>query len=301
VKVVGTAMGEGAPGSGITPLGFKRPITIMNTTEIHRTPFEFSRTVLQEGLKYDKSGPYKERAKDAVIEHMVGIEARALFGKRSTTERASLTSGSETETVRTTSGIREFLQLWDAGSTGITIDGSTYAPYNHKAADTSDSDDTKRIISNSTGKFSVRDWNSWIERVNRFHSTKTDEKLVLCGSGAMLALNDMFRKSTQMMVTPDINIYGLSLTQLKTPFGNLYFLIHPLFNEWTDYRNSALILDIHSLKYRYLSNSDTTLLKNRQNNGDDKRKDEYLTEFGFEFHLPESNMWIMNLTTFVDE
>ena len=59
-----------------------------------------------------------------------------------------------------------------------------------------------------------------------------------------------------------------------------------------------LILDVHSIKYRALLDRDTQLLKMRQNPGDDKRKDEFLTEAGVEFWQPEANMLIKNVNTY---
>lgn len=299
LRVNGSAMGEGAAGAGITPLGFKRPYEITNQTWIHRTPFTFSGTVLQEGLKYDKSGPYRERAKDAIIEHMIGWERELLFGRRATRIVPSLTPGEEDEVVRTMSGIQEFLELWDAGSTGLQVDGATYAPYGFKTADTSDDDDTKRVIENTSGTISVDKFNEWAERVGRFHTNKTDEKLVLCGSGALMALHKMFRLESSFQASYGDEAYGLSFTTLLTPFGKFHFMTHPLFTEDVMTRYYMFIVDVHSLKYRPLGKRDTHLLKNRHGNGDDRRKDEYLTEAGVEFWFPENNMLVKNVRNYV--
>lgn len=301
VRILGTAYGEGATGRGIKPLGFKRPYNIMNQTQIFRTPMKFSGTVLQEGLKYDDTGPYKEKARDTVIEHMTSIERQLLFGQRSTTLRSSLdTTADEDEPIRTFSGILEFLRLWDAGSTGIDIDGSNYAPYAFKDADTSDSDDTKRIIENTDAIFTVDDFHSWAERVGRYSTNKSSEKLVLCGSGAVLSLAKMFRLNSDFNTTVGNAAYGLKFTTWHTPFGDFHFMTHPQFNEDPEWRYNAMILDVHSIKYRYLTGRDTKLLKNRQENDADHRKDEYLTECSIELHHPENNMLIKNLRNYQD-
>ena len=44
---------------------------------------------------------------------------------------------------------------------------------------------------------------------------------------------------------------------------------------------------------------DTELLKNRQNNDEDLRKDEWLTEAGLELRFPESHMYLQNVTSYV--
>ena len=299
-SVVGTAVGEGASDTGLTPLGMKRPYAVQNQCQIFRTAFTFTGTVLKEGLKYDASGPYKKRAKEAIIEHMTSIERTIIWGKKSTTTRAALTSGDEDEVVRTMSGILEFIRLWDAGSTGLQIDGSTYAPYGFKTASTLDSQDQKRIIDNTDGTISVKKFNIWAERVTRYSSGKTRDKLILCGSGCSLVFAELLRKNTQVLASEKTKIYGLSLTTISTPCGDFHLMNHPLFSERADLRQAALILDVWNIKFRPLRDRDTTLRKMIQPNGADRRKDEYLTEATLEFVRPDSCMYIKNISTYVE-
>lgn len=300
MRVVGTAHGEGASGTGLGATAFKRPYQIQNTTQIFRDHFTFPGSVLQVGLKYDSSGPYKEKAKDTIVEHMVNIEKAILFGKRSTTTRASFDTTQEDLSVRTMSGIIEFLELWDAGSTGIAVDGVTYAPYAFKSASTVDTDDQKRIIDNTAGFVTVDKWNVWAERVGRYHTNKSNEKLVLCGSGALIAMVKMFRQNSSFEVSYNDTAYGFEFHTLKTPFGKFHFVTHPLFNEDATYRYWCLILDIHNIRLRPMINRDTNLLKNRQPNDADFRKDEYLTELSLELMNPESHMLIKNVRDYTE-
>jgi hypothetical protein len=299
-RVISTAYGEGASGDQVRATSVKRPFAIMNTTQIFRDAFEFPGSVLKMGLKYDNEGPYKEKAKDTVMEHMTNLERALIFGQRSTADRAPLAGTQENLTVRTMSGIVEFLQLWDAGSTGLQIDGTTYAPYSFKGASTVDTDDQKRIIENASGTISIKKFNQWAERIGRYHTNKSNEKLVLCGSGALIALAEMFRLNTTMNVKMGDTAYGLDLMTLVTPFGKFHFVSHPLFNEDAVWTYWMLFLDIHALKYRPLTDRDTRLLKNRQNNGDDFRKDEYLTEAGLELWFPEHHMLVKNVQNYVE-
>jgi len=300
VRVIGSAYGEGAAAGNVTATSVKRPYWIQNTTQIFRDIFKFPGSVLQMGLKWDKTGPYKEKAHDTVVDHMTSLERALLFSKRSTTTRASLDGVQEDTTVRTMSGIIEFLELWDAGSTGLTIDGATYAPYAFKSQSTSDTDDQKRIITNTAGTISVDKFNGWAEKTGRYHTNKSNEKLVLCGSGAMMALAKMFRMNSSFQVRYGEKAYGLSIVTVTTPFGDYHLVTHPLFNEDTTFTYYMLFLDIWNLKYRPLTNRDTHLLKNRQNNGDDFRADEFLTEAGLEMWMPESHMLVKNVRSYVE-
>jgi hypothetical protein len=283
VRIISTAYGEGASGRGKTATGFKRPYPVMNTTQIHEDHFTFPGSVLQMGLKYDKTGPYREKAHDTMVDHMTGLERALIFGRRSTTTRASFDSDQEDLTVRTSSGIIEYLELWNAGSVGIAVDGVTYAPYSFKGQTTADTDDQCRIIENTTGTINFRKFTQWAERCGRYHTNNSDEKLVLLGSGALIALVEMFRNNTTFRIIEGEKIYGLTVTTIVTPFGRFHLVTHPMLVEDPVMTYWMLFLDIWSLKYRPLLNRDTRLLKNQQNNGDDFRKDTIRTEMGLEF------------------
>lgn len=300
IRIIGTAYGEGATGYSVKATQFKRPYPIQNTTQIFRDQFTFPGSVLKMGLKYDKTGPYKEKAHDCVTDHMTGLERALLFGQRSTTQRPSIDPSQDDETVRTMSGIIEFLTMWDAGSAGITIDGANYAPYSFKAPSTTDADDNKRVIVNAAGTISVDKFNGYAEKVGRYHTNKSADKLVLCGSGALIALTKMFRLNSTFMVKYGEKAYGLTVTVVTTPFGDFNLITHPLFNEDTTMTYWMLFLDIWNLKYRPLTDRDTRLLKNRQNPGDDRRVDEFLTEAGLEFWMPEGHMLVQNVQTYIE-
>lgn len=300
LRVIGTAYGEGATGINVRVTAFKRPYRIENTTQIFRDAMEFPGSVLKMGLKYDNTGPYKEKAHDTVTDHMTGLERALLLGKRSTTTRPSFDSNQEDLTVRTMSGIIEFLELWDAGSTGLSIDGATYAPYAFKVASTLDTDDDKRIIANTAGTITVDKFNLWAERTGRYHTNKSGDKLVLCGSGALIALTKMFRLNSTFQVKYGEKAYGLTVTIITTPFGDFNLVTHPLFNEDPVMTYWMLFLDIHSLKFRPLTDRDTRLLKNRQNPGDDLRRDEFLTECSLELMTPEAHMLVKNVRTYIE-
>lgn len=300
IRIVGSAYGEGASAGNHAPTGFKRPFPIQNTTQIFTDVFDFPRSVLQMGLKYDKSGPYKEKAHDTMTDHMTSIERSLLFGKRATTTRASFDNTQEDLTVRTFSGIIEFLELWDAGSTGIAVDGATYAPYLFKGPSTVDTDDQKRVIANAGGTISVDSFTMYAERAGRYHTNKSDEKLVLLGSGALIALTKMFRMNSVFNVEEGAKVYGLTVTRIVTPFGTFNLVSHPLFNEDPTMRYWMLFLDIWSIKFRPLTNSDTRIQKMVQNRGDDFRRDKILTEAGVEFWFPEQHLLLKNVQNYIE-
>lgn len=280
VTVVGSAFAEGIrdESSGI----YNTPVNPSNYTQIFRTPFTITGTALKTSSKFDEQGVYPDQAKEASVDFMRELEFAFLFG-----ERQQLGSAS-TSITRYTGGILWFLRQWEAGTT-----------YGNTAA-TADTDDSKRIIANSAATVSMTQFEGWMERVFRISNNKSNEKLAMMGSGALLTLNRLVKNS--VMAISDVPLsdsYGMDLKKLVTPWGTLYLKSHPLMSHNSTLRYNMLITDVPNLKYRYLRGRDMELLTNRQNNDEDARKDEWFGECGLELNLPESHMYIQNLITAV--
>lgn len=290
IDIIGSAYAEGS-GSGAAR-GLVYPTRILNQTQIFKEPFEITGSAGQVDMEYDSSGAYKEMCQDASRFHFEKIEKALIFGQRTTTTDAS---GKE---IRTMSGIIEFLKLWDAGDEGLTIDGSPYAPYNFKGKTTSETDPLKRYIPNSDGKISIDRLERWLRNINMYANSKSAERLVVCGSGVMLAMSKAMRDQGSYRWEVGQSMFGTNFNKLVTSFGNINFLTHPLFNENPLYQNSALFVDVWSLNFRPLQNRDTALIKNIQANDADSRKDQWRTEATLEFWNPCNHLFVENISSY---
>lgn len=277
VLVIGNAASEAQVGAALAPYTPPSPIT--NYTQIFRTPFQFSGTVLKTGLKYDKTGPYKDKAKDATLQHAMEMEKQFLFGTRQL-----YISGTTGLATRTTGGIEWFLRQWEAGTAyGVT-------------ASTADTDDNKRIITgNSAGSMSLTTYNDYLERAFRVTSNRAQEKLVLCGSGFLSTINKLYAGKVTLNLNMEAKqTFGWDIVSALTPWGMVHYKTHPLFSQNPTLRYSAMFLDVWNIIYRYMDGRDTTLLKMRQPNNADYREDEWFGESGLELRFPESHMFIKN-------
>lgn len=287
VFVIGSAVGEG---DRSRTGGHSWPLEASNYTQIFRTAFSFTRTALKQGLRFDSSGVYKEKAKKNSLRHMISMEYAALFGDRGKTTVTNDDGDSVQE--RRMGGLLWYLKQWETGS-GASI---AYRGGSDITSSAWDDDDDKRVIDLAGSNLTKDEFETLIERVFRKTNDEAFEKLVLCGSGFISSFNKFVdRNATVQRKLFDTGKAGLSMTEWESPHGTMYFKSHPMLNEHTAFRNSAFILDVGNLKYRPLSDSDTDLLKNRQNNDTDGRKDEWLTEAGIEIRFPESHMFIDNL------
>lgn len=288
VQVLGNANYQGQVGSAEG--AYILPTSHGNATQIFRTPYSFTGTAIKTAAKFDASGPYKDKAKKASISHMIQMELHFLFGEYSKTVDAT-----SNLPCFTTGGILFFMRLWEAGK-GNTVGGMTS---NYPvAASTANTDDNKRII-NINGSITDEDMSNYLERLFRYTNNIANEKMAFVGSGFLNIINQMYKSNVQLQSgLPLADTYGMNVVKHVTPFGDVYYKTHPLFNQNANMRYNALFLDVQNLRYRYMQDRDTTVKKNIQPNNADYRQDEWLTECGLELQFPESHMYMVGVTDY---
>lgn len=280
VLVIGNAANEGQVGAALA--AYQIPDLIFNYTQIFRTPFRITGTAGKTAVKYDESGPYDDLLKDATYQHAIEMEKSFIFGPRT---QSNVEDG--TNYKRTTGGIIWYLNQWEAGTTY----GNT--------APTLDSDDTKRIINNVAGTMSLDLLDTYHERIFRGAIlNNSNEKLVLCGSGALKTVNKLCASGVEIEVnSPMKEKFGWDVRTMVTPYGSINFVTHPLFSQNANLRFSMLYLDPAALCYRYIAGRDSLLLKDQGPNNADYIEDEWFTEAGLQVTIPESCMMINNVKT----
>lgn len=286
VAIIGTANQEGGrSGQGIIAW----PVNPSNLTQIFRTAFSITRTALKGGLQFDKTGPYKTMAWENGLRHMIEMEKAVIFGQRHTVLVTDPDTGDQTPETKM-GGILWFLEQWEAAN-------SIYRGGTGAAAVTANSNADKRII-NVNGTLSKSAYNDYISRAFKVTNSKAYEKLVVCGGIFLSAVNDLFEKDVVRTVafSSKERNFDFQLHSHTTLRGTVHYRVHPLFDEDPDLQGSALIMDVGNMRWRPLSDSDTTFLKGRQETDRDARKDEWITEAGLELRYPESFMYIKGVT-----
>lgn len=135
----------------------------------------------------------------------------------------------------------------------------------------------------------------------------SSEKVGFTGNTALLVVNQIIRKNSSFNIQTGIKEYGMNVSRLVCPFGELVLKTHPLFNQMpggtaggTAYRSmdsNILVLDMKEIKYRYFSGDDTRYEKKLEPNGMDGMQSGYLTECGLEIHHPLTHYYLKGLTT----
>lgn len=261
------------------------PTEVYNYTQIHRTPIIFTGRELKTPVKFDESGTYTHRTREQALNHMIGIEQTILWGQRGKDFTAATVDPTTGAGLPTTfnGGLLWYLEQWEAGA------------YRTVTA-TADTDDDKRIIENTSGNMTEALYDTLLERVFRYNSNKSSEKLCLCGNKFLKVINQMYKsKSVLNTNIPSRDAYGMRVVEHLDTFGSLFYKTHPLFNENPTLINCALIIDVANIKYRPMKDRDTVLLKNRHERDFDGRKDEWFSDCGVEMWFPETCMFIKNV------
>jgi len=283
VLIVGIVASEGQVGASLTP--WNLPVQPANYCQIMRTAFQFTGTASKTSATFDSEGPYKDKSKEALINHNQEMEKNFIFGRK-----AKTTDPATGLPLRFMGGVLWFLEQWELTSNN---------PYGRKGA-TADTDDDKRLIANSGGTMSEKTMDKYLERIFRVSTSPTNEKLCLCGSGFLMVMNQLYRSKGTFYYNPGDKdkTYGMSMTSHLTSFGVVHYRTHPLFSENPTLRFCALFEEVGNLKYRYMKGRDTELLKLRQPNNADYREDEFFTDASLELHAPQTFLFLQNVTDF---
>jgi len=257
ILVVGNANPEG----GVMPDAISyEPTKYYNYTQIFRTPVEMTRTQIQTKLRAMEA--WKEAKKEALKLHGVEMERGFLFGVR-----AEIT-GENGHPQRFTQGLVPFIK-------GATASGSTVDDYSLNTDYAGDAWTT-----------SGEDWLD--EQLADVFKYGSSERLALCGTGAINAINRLAKAGGTINLQPTSPAYGLRVLEWIHPQGTIYLKRHPLFT-YEDTNNYTMVLfEPKNLKERYIQQTKYYDDKSSGSGRIDGLKEEWLTEVGLEFHYPQT-------------
>ena len=261
-KIIGNINPEGGEMPDAIALN---PTKVYNLTQIMRTALSSTRTALETTLR---TGDDYQKAKAEALEmHSWEMELAFLWGIM--TENI----GDNGKPERTTRGVINFIRQ--------------YAPANC---------DDYTLNATYAGQTWAAGGETWLktilEQIFRYGS---NQKLCLCGSGFLLGIDALAMQSGQINIAPGQKFYGMEIDEWRTPFGSIKMKTHPLFSYDATTRNMGILLEPKELGYRYIT--DTTFFGENASGkthpaGYGQRRvdglnEEYLTEAGLEFGLPQ--------------
>ena len=256
VICIGSAFAEG---TGAPTATNKNPTKVTNYAQIFKTSYELSNTADKTTVRTGNA--LQNDKKRQMFNHSVKLEMAYLFGRPYETT----TYG---KPKRFTGGLFHFLT--------------------HQ---------TKAFVTHGTGHDA---WNedNLIDAVSGCFNYTADgvgnERFVLCGNGALTALNKLAKNSTSTRINYDgvVEVYGMKLQRWILPQGVLYLRTHPLFNTNPVYQYAMLGLNLAGLRDRYLRKH--TFQDNIQLPDSDTKKGQWIGETGLEVNHPKTHFIILN-------
>jgi hypothetical protein len=258
--VIGNINSEGAEMPNAIALN---PTKHYNYTQIFRSPLSITRTARSTNLR---TGDDYQKAKRECLE-MNSIEMELAFLWGIMTERI----GDNGKPERTTQGVINFIRNNAPGNVDDYTLNPTYA-----------------------GQAWTVGGETWLkamlELIFRYGA---EDKLCLCGSGALLGIDALAQTSGQINLAPAQKTYGMQIKTWITPFGTIHMKTHPLFSFDATTRNMMVILEPKELEYKFIQDTtfygESSAKQHPEGYGHrriDGTEEEYLTECGLEFGFP---------------
>jgi hypothetical protein len=262
-KIIGNINPEGGEMPDAIALN---PTEVYNYTQIFRTPLSITRTAKMTTLRTGDA--YQKMKSEALEMHSWEMELAYLWGIR------TQNIGDNGKPERTTMGVINFIRQFAPLNCDDYTLNATYAGTDWNAAD--------------GGGTWLR---AYLEQIFRYGA---NEKLALVGSGALLGIEALAMAEGQMNISTGQKVYGMEITEWKTPFGSIKMKTHPLFSHDATTRNLMVLIEPKELEYKFIT--DTTFYgegsATQHPSGYGARRidgqnEEYLTECGLEFGLPQ--------------
>ena len=259
-QVIGTAWAEGTK----APVGWE---DIMSDSEGYCQIFKTAMNLFSNTARATKyrgvTSEYNRIWTDKLMEHKMDMEHAFLFGLGNATAGATDT--------RYTHGIVPYTE------TNGKVYNMTYAASGYDA-----------FLDAMEDFFAPEGGNSGNKLV--LSSRKVITYLNKLGGGSFMN-NSIGSNQYRLDVTTIPGSFGHSVTKVSTIYGNLHFVAEPLLRgPWEDY---CCAVDMKNVAYRPLSgngvNRDTFVETNIQDNDEDGRRDQIITEAGLEISLPETH------------
>lgn len=230
---------------------------LTNYTQIIRTPYEATRTWNQSAT-FTRPRDWTYQARKAMVEHMIDWEETFWHGKPSEN-----TSGSQPR--RTTGGFFHYV------TTNATAMGGT-----------------------------MTETEFWGTFSSAFRYGNRNSKVLFTSRLVTEVLNTYPRGKLEVVQADNDATYGVSVTNFRSPFGDLKVITANLF-EGSEFGGYGAIVDMSRVNKRPLvdneyGSADTHVRENIQANDLDGRKDEILTEAGYQIANEKAHAFFSGVT-----
>lgn len=145
------------------------------------------------------------------------------------------------------------------------------------------------------GVLTKQTWDLWLQDALKYNN---QAKYVFCSSAVLASVSGF---ASNQIRPADVNIrkFGTAITEYQSPFGMVYLIREPLFDEVASMNGSAVCLDLTNVKWRYLEgngiNLDLKSYDDIQENDRSGRKGEWMAVGGVDIAVGKSHAILKNV------
>lgn len=245
-----------AKDEGANPVraSYEEPDVLTNYIQTFNSTVELTNAFKANKLRSDAAGPLKARRIHALEKVSKDIEMALLLGYK---QRVAGTNGY----IYTTGGIKDAVdRLAAAGGTNNALNGQ-----------------------GGTG-VSLATFNTWLQG---FMTVGSDAKLALCGPQAYAAISNYANSASNgFRIMNQETVFGMNITVINTPFGELDLAFHPLLKEISTFSDWMFVADLAHIMQKTME--PLFLEANIQTPGQDSYKEQFRAKLGLKLRFAEA-------------
>lgn len=240
-----------------TRASYEEPEILTNYIQTFNAVVELTNAFKANKLRSDASGPLKARRIQALERIAKDIEMAFLLGIK---RRGAGANGYE----YFTGGLRDAIDtavpqnaLNGQGGTGVSL-------------------------------ATVKDW------MNNFMTVGSDAKLALCGPKAYSVFSDFANSASNgFRIMNQENVFGMNITVINTPFGELDLAFHPALKEISTFTDWMFVVDLAHIMQKTME--PLFLEPNIQTPGQDSYKEQFRAKLGLKLRFANAFGYARNL------
>jgi len=250
-KLVVLTLGQAEGANPIAPV-YQTPTTLVNYIQTYNAAVSLTNAFKGSKLRTDLEGPLRERRIQALERITRDIELSFFFGTKSVTQA---TTGN----------------LYYTGGITNSIDQIATSP-------------TQVLAGGGSGGVALATFNAWMAS---FLTLGSDAKIAFCGPQAYAAISNYANAGTNgYRITGQESVYGMNITEINTPFGQLSMTMHPLFKEISTYNDWMVVVDLGLLVQKVME--PLFLEPNIQTPGQDTYLEQFRGKYGVKLKFPQA-------------
>lgn len=247
-------LGKNEGASPINPV-YETPTTLWNYIQTFNSAVHLTNAFKASKLRTDIEGPLRERRVQALERIARDIELAYFFGRKPATP-ISDSNGR----VWYTGGIVEAVD---------NISGTTVA---------------QKLNGNTSSGVALATFNDWLAS---FLTLGSDAKLAFCGPRAYAAISNFANSASNgFRITGQETVFGMNITTINTPFGELSLAMHPLFKEIGSYNDWMIVVDLALIVQKVME--PLFLEPNIQTPGSDSYMEQFRAKYGLKLKFAEA-------------